>query len=1044
MTEFHAGDLIGDYRLEARLGHGGFGTVWRARHVNTGRLVAVKVLPENENVQDSAVLRADVELLAASAASASEHIVQVLGGGTDPVPHVVMEFVNGTSLADDLRARGRFSQQEVIEIGLGIAEALETLQRAGIVHRDVKPSNVLIDRGGTVKLTDFGIAKIAGYDAVTVTGQLPLSISYAAPEVWEGKAEHRSDLYALGVLLYQCLCGTLPFRGAYAELFYQHRSQEPDLTALPPNTAPSLIDLISICLRKDPGERPENAATCKALLLRAKSEIASGIQEEELLSEPPKLGPWVRGEHHPDQPWAWQAKNPETGEVAVVELHFANNAEYGEYLRKAVMENPRLTPFGAEHLVATNRMILRPGEAWTDPPPGQFQFWLAREEIALPETPQPVGAAALLGYTESLNALVQEARAAQVPLHLNSDTLFLLPDGSVHMRRPGLDVGYDGDMERDALDYLKSQQLTRDVRPLVSRASSLSDLRLSLERLLTLAAGGAAPPLALGRGGRLRFGGALLFAGALVAVVVAAILFLLPGDKAANDGNNAVNPPPDATTTPAPIASACLGLTLPATLDAAQSACTQGTVMRFDETCPTGFACKRETVGGIVNVSVNDRVVAFIDPAGKLSVGRENGQSPIGISKDDNVAEAAWSPDGAYLAYVTVDSAGGTAAGGEQAVTTQLRIVEPARPANDGLVLATNNLKDNTPPFLQRLISSPQWSPDGRFVYFLWSTTGQAGGEVFAVEVPRGALGIDFSRLRSGGLADETRLDFPLTALDLSAADFGVSNGVVTGMSVMADGTLLLQICQGSGVNRACGIGRWAGDATMLLPLERGVIYGLPVASPFDGVLHLAVQADGPWSLDRLEATGLVPVPAVGFPGSTGGAAPRFAFNRKGDFLLVNTPPSELNLVGYGTGTETPWGQGAQPLWFVAKGRPTDAPLVPTPPAVAYATPASTATPTVTPTVPAPQPMTLLITVKRNGNAVSGARVVAMVGTTECATVITTSGATSMQFPAPGAPAACRQTGATIRFTVDGQQISVPTATYMPQANLPFDLNLPN
>ena len=80
------------------------------------------------------------------------------------------------------------------------------------------------------------------------------------------------------------------------------------------------------------------------------------------------------------------------------------------------MENPRLTPFGAEHLLATNRMILRPGEAWADPPPGQFQFWLAREEIALPETPQPVGAAALLGYTESLNALVQEARAAEVPL----------------------------------------------------------------------------------------------------------------------------------------------------------------------------------------------------------------------------------------------------------------------------------------------------------------------------------------------------------------------------------------------------------------------------------------------------------------------------------------------------------------------------------------------------------------------------------------------------------------------------------------------------
>ena len=91
----------------------------------------------------------------------------------------------------------------------------------------------------------------------------------------------------------------------------------------------------------------------------------------------------------------------------------------------------------------------------------------------------------------------------------------------------------------------------------------------------------------------------------------------------------------------------------------------------------TGFACKRETVDGIVNVSVNDRVVAFIDPSGKLSVGRENGQSPIALSKDGDVAEAAWSPDGAYLPMSRWIRPAGTAAGGEQALTTQLRIVEP-------------------------------------------------------------------------------------------------------------------------------------------------------------------------------------------------------------------------------------------------------------------------------------------------------------------------------------------------------------------------------
>jgi hypothetical protein len=293
-------------------------------------------------------------------------------------------------------------------------------------------------------------------------------------------------------------------------------------------------------------------------------------------------------------------------------------------------------------------------------------------------------------------------------------------------------------------------------------------------------------------------------------------------------------------------------------------------------------------------------------------------------------------------------------------------------------------------------------------------------------------------------LPDETRLDFPLTSLELGTTDFGVSNGAVTDLGVMADGTLLLQICQGSGLNRACGIGRWNGDATMLIPLQRGVVYGLPVASPFDGVLHLAMQENGPWSLYRLESTGLVLVPAVSFPGSTGGTAPRFTFSRKGDFLLINTPPSDLNLVSYGAGTTTAWGQGSQPLWFVAKGRPADATLVPTPPAVAYATPAATATPTVTPTVAAPLPMTMLITVKRNDKPVSGARVVAKVNGIECATAITGTGVTSMTFPGPGAQAACRQAGATIRFTVDDQDVAVPTATYLPQANLPFDLNLSN
>lgn len=1041
MTEFHAGDQIGDYRLEARLGHGGFGTVWRARHVESGRIVALKVLPENDALQDSATLRADVELLAASAASNSRHVVQVLGGGTDPVPHVVMEFVNGSSLSEELKSRGKLSQQEVIEIGLGIAEALEALQAAGIVHRDVKPSNVLIDRDGTVKLTDFGIAKIAGYDAVTVTGQLPLSISYAAPEVWEGKAEHRSDLYALGVLLYQCLSGTLPFRGAYAELFYQHRTSEPDLTALPAGTAPSLLDLISICLRKDPAERPESATTCKVLLLRAREESTAPAAEAQPLVEPPKFGPWQREGRHPAQPWAWYCKNTETGQEAVVEVHFASDAAYGEQLRKAVAENPRLTPLGAEHLIQTNRLILRPGEAWTDPPAGQFQFWVAREEIALPPPPSPIGAAALLGYTESLQALIAEAADARLVLHLNSDTVHLLPDGTVHLRRPGLDVRYEGDPERDAIDLLKSQPLSREVRPLVSRAGNLDELHSSLERLLALTGATVSGSLPQRRG-QIRMLTAIAASILIVAIGIGAIVALQPQDQTSPDGGVVR---PAATATPPVAAAACLNLNLqsPVPLATAEGVCTQGASFRFDATCPVGYACSRQIVDGAVIVGVNDRAVAYVNPDGYLVVGRENSEAAISVSRANTVTSAAWSPDGRYLAYLTVERVAGANRGNEPAVATQLRIVDPGRPANDGLLLSSTNLRERTPDSLQRLISSPQWSPDGRSLYFLWSLPDGQGAEVFAVEVPRNPGGdVDFSRLRSGGPPEETRLDFPMTRLALTPSDFGLPTGTLTGFYAAPNGALYLQICQGSGSNRGCGLGVWDGTASLVLEPVRGVQFSTIAASPYDGVIHAAVSDGSTWRIARLEDETLVTLPGISLPATTGGPAPTFAFHRRGDSLLLETAEGRLSLVSYGSGTGPAWGQGRAPVWYTPR-RPDAPPFVPPPAATAFATPASTPTPVATATPPPLLPMTLTLTVRRNGNPVSGVRVVASVNDVECGTVITLAGPTVMNFPSPNTPAVCRQPGATIRFTADGHLLATPIATYMPQASLPFDLIIP-
>lgn len=157
--------------------------------------MAIKILTSVE----AAETRAEIELPAATASSASPHVVRVLGGDVDPVPYIVMEFVDGSDLAESLTERGRLPMSEVVAIGLALSDALVALERVGIAHRDLKPGNVLLSSSGLIKLADFGIAKIAGLATVTSTRQAPMTMAYAAPEVWDGKATQASDLYALGV-----------------------------------------------------------------------------------------------------------------------------------------------------------------------------------------------------------------------------------------------------------------------------------------------------------------------------------------------------------------------------------------------------------------------------------------------------------------------------------------------------------------------------------------------------------------------------------------------------------------------------------------------------------------------------------------------------------------------------------------------------------------------------------------------------------------------------------------------------------------------------
>ncbi|MEV7991132.1 serine/threonine-protein kinase [Streptomyces sp. NPDC086077] len=263
-----AGRLIaGRYRLLAKLGHGGMGTVWRAKDETVDREVAVKEprvpdhLPERE--RDNAFERMRREARAAARldhpAVVDVHDVAVVDGR----PWIVMELVRGRSLGNALQ-EGTLSAREAARIGLEVLGALEAAHAAGVLHRDVKPDNVLLGRYDRVVLTDFGIAQIEGETNLTDTGGFVGSPEYIAPErVLGQRPGPASDLWSLGVVLYAATEGVSPFRRSNTPATLQSVL---NATPAPPASASGpLAEVISGLLQKDPARRP-NAAQVRSLL----------------------------------------------------------------------------------------------------------------------------------------------------------------------------------------------------------------------------------------------------------------------------------------------------------------------------------------------------------------------------------------------------------------------------------------------------------------------------------------------------------------------------------------------------------------------------------------------------------------------------------------------------------------------------------------------------------------------------------------------------------------------------------------------------------
>jgi hypothetical protein len=253
------GSIVGNrYSLRDRVAGGGMGEVWRAVDEVLARDVAVKVLRPEYAADEDFLARFRAE--ARNAAMLSHHgIARVYDYGEDDCPYLVMELVPGEPISALLRREGRLPVDLALGVVAQVGAALGAAHAAGVVHRDVKPANLILTPDGTVKITDFGIARALGAPSLTRTGEVMGTASYLAPEqVSGGRGTAASDVYSLGVVAYECLSGVRPFRDQDPlAIAVAHLKEEPP--PLPEEIPQAARDLVLSALAKDPADRPAGA-----------------------------------------------------------------------------------------------------------------------------------------------------------------------------------------------------------------------------------------------------------------------------------------------------------------------------------------------------------------------------------------------------------------------------------------------------------------------------------------------------------------------------------------------------------------------------------------------------------------------------------------------------------------------------------------------------------------------------------------------------------------------------------------------------------------
>jgi eukaryotic-like serine/threonine-protein kinase len=273
-VELRAGTVFhGRYEIQSHLGRGGMGTVYRARDRTLDEVVAIKVLRPDFGQDPRMAERFKSEIKLARRVR-HKNVCAIHDYGEDRgLLYISMELVEGVDLKKILRERGALPAPQAYELAIQIAEGLQAVHEAGIIHRDLKSPNIMVD-GSMARLMDFGVAKRFGEGTVTATGNIVGTPEYMSPEQAQGrKLDFRSDIYALGIVVYEMFTGRVPFRGETPISTILKHINDPPLFDGPPalGIPPDLKPVLGRCLAKDPAERYANARETAEALREARS-----------------------------------------------------------------------------------------------------------------------------------------------------------------------------------------------------------------------------------------------------------------------------------------------------------------------------------------------------------------------------------------------------------------------------------------------------------------------------------------------------------------------------------------------------------------------------------------------------------------------------------------------------------------------------------------------------------------------------------------------------------------------------------------------------